>query len=232
VVQQPHVQDRHCQGGAQSHIVWSLPLRRGTASSTGSTPNWVTWERSAPSLRCPAAFWWYGMTVDIKRVIAGCKVCQRAKASGAPQQRDMQTVSPDHYGMFHRWGIDHAVELPTSSNGNKHCLLCVDYYSKWIEAIPVKDLSAETTLQAFLLHVIARYGTPAEIISDNGTAFKGEFRDFCTRRLIHQRLFQMTCPAVTGWLNEQFRLSKVHCASSQLKSTMPATGTHTASRPS
>jgi site-specific DNA-cytosine methylase len=145
-----------------------------------------------------ATFWWYGMTVDIKRVIAGCKVCQRAKASGPPQQRDMQTVSPDHFGMFHRWGIDHAVELPTSSNGNKHCLLCIDYYSKWIEAIPVKDLSAETTLQAFLLHVIARYGTPAEIISDNGTAFKGEFRDFCTRRLIHQRLISDDTPRSNG----------------------------------
>jgi hypothetical protein len=70
-----------------------------------------------------ATYWWYGMTVDIKRVIAGCKVCQRAKASGAPQQRDMQTTSPEHYGMFHRWGIDHAVELPTSASGNKHCLV-------------------------------------------------------------------------------------------------------------
>jgi hypothetical protein len=77
-------------------------------------------------------------------------------------------------------------------------LLCIDYYSKWIEAIPVKDLSAETTLQAFLLHVIARYGTPAEIISDNGTAFKGEFRDFCTRRLIHQRFISEDVPRSNG----------------------------------
>jgi site-specific DNA-cytosine methylase len=145
-----------------------------------------------------SAFWWYGMTLDIKRVIAGCKVCQRAKASGPPVQRDMQTISPDHFGIFHRWGIDHAVELPTSSNGNKHCLLCIDYYSKWIEAIPVKDLEAETTLQAFLLHVIARYGMPAEVISDNGTAFKGEFRDFCTRRLIHQRLISEDTPRSNG----------------------------------
>jgi site-specific DNA-cytosine methylase len=145
-----------------------------------------------------ATYWWYGMTVDIKRVIAGCKACQRAKASGPPAQRDMQTTSPEHYGIFHRWGIDHAVELPTSANGNKHCLLCVDYYSKWIEAIPVKDLSAETTLQAFLLHVISRYGTPAEIISDNGGAFKGEFQDFCTRRLIHQRFITEDLPRSNG----------------------------------
>jgi hypothetical protein len=145
-----------------------------------------------------SAFWWYGMTLDIKRVIAGCKVCQRAKASGPPVQRDMQTISPDHFGIFHRWGIDHAVELPTSSNGNKHCLLCIDYYLKWIEAIPVKDLEAETTLQAFLLHVVARYGMPAEVISDNGTAFKGEFCNFCTRRLIHQRLIFEDTPRSNG----------------------------------
>jgi len=143
-------------------------------------------------------YWWYGMTVDIKRVVASCKVCHRVKVSGGHDQRDMQTVSPDEYGIFHRWGLDHMSDLPTSAAGHKHALVCIDYYSKWIEVIPVKDLSAETTMHAFLLHVIARYGTPAEIITDNGPAFKGEFRDFCRRRLIHQRYITEDVPRSNG----------------------------------
>jgi transposase InsO family protein len=145
-----------------------------------------------------ATYWWYGMTVDIKRIISGCKQCQRVKASGGHEQRDMQTESPESYGLFHRWGLDHIVELPTSANGFKHALVCIDYYSKWIEVIPVKDLTAETTVQAFLMHVIARFGTPAEIITDNGTAFKNEFRDFCRRRLIHQRFITEDVPRSNG----------------------------------
>jgi transposase InsO family protein len=90
------------------------------------------------------------------------------------------------------------VELPTSTNGFKHVLVCIDYYSKWVEVIPVKDLSSKTTVQAFLMHVIARYGTPAEIITDNGSAFKNEFRDFCRRRLIHQRFITEDVPRGNG----------------------------------
>jgi hypothetical protein len=138
------------------------------------------------------------MTVDIKRVIASCKACQRTKKSGGHDQREMQTQSPDQYGMFHRWGLDHIVDLPTSNTGFKHALVCIDYYTKWVEVIPVKDLRAETTVNAFLLNVIARYGTPAEIITDNGPAFKGEFRDFCRRRLIHQRFITEDVPRSNG----------------------------------
>jgi hypothetical protein len=36
-----------------------------------------------------ATYWWYGMTVDIKRIISGCKHCQRVKASGGHEQKDM-----------------------------------------------------------------------------------------------------------------------------------------------
>jgi len=100
--------------------------------------------------------------------------------------------------MFHRWGLDHISDLPTSASGHKHALVCVDYYTKWVECIPVKDLSAETTVQAFLLNIIARYGTPAEIITDNGPAFKGEFRDFCRRRLINQRFITEDVPRSNG----------------------------------
>jgi transposase InsO family protein len=138
------------------------------------------------------------MTVDIKRVISSCKQCQRVKASGGHQQRDMQTESPEHFGMFHRWGLDHIVDLPVSANGFRHALVCIDYYSKWIEVIPVKDLTANTTVHAFLLNIIARFGAPAEIITDNGTAFKQEFRDFCRRRLIHQRFITEDVPRSNG----------------------------------
>jgi hypothetical protein len=179
-----------------------------------------------------ATYWWYGMTVDIKRVISGCKVCQLVKASGGNEQRDMQTQSPDEFGMFHRWGVDHAVELPTSANGNKHALVCVDYHSKWIEVIPVKDLSAETTLQAFLLNVIARYGTPAEIISDNGTAFKGEFKISAAVVLSIKGSSQGMFPEAMVSQSERFKPSRMRFKSLLRRSTMRSTGTPTVLRPS
>jgi hypothetical protein len=85
----------------------------------------------------------------------------------------MQTTSPEEFGLFHRWGLDHIVDLPTSATGFNHALVCIDYYSKWVEVIPVRDLlKQKQRLQSVSADVIARFGTPAEIITDNGTAFK------------------------------------------------------------
>jgi hypothetical protein len=73
-----------------------------------------------------ATYWWYGMTVHIKRNISGCRQCRRVKASGGHEHRDMQTESLETYGLFHRRGLDRIVELPASANGFKHALVCID----------------------------------------------------------------------------------------------------------
>ena len=143
-------------------------------------------------------YWWYGMGLDVRRVLSGCKLCARVRASGGHAVRDMQTEPASEYGLFHRWGLDYAQGLPTSALGNKHCLIMIDYFSKWVEAIPVKDLSAETTMHAFHLHVCSRFGLPAEIITDNGTAFKGAFADFCARKFIHARHITEDLPRSNG----------------------------------
>jgi hypothetical protein len=57
------------------------------------------------------------MTVDVKRVLSGCKLCKRVLASGGHQQRDMQTEPTGEYGLFHHWGMDYIVDLPASAKG-------------------------------------------------------------------------------------------------------------------
>lgn len=143
-------------------------------------------------------YWWYGMTLDIRRVLSGCKLCARVHASSGEQPRDMVTIVPAEYGMFHRWGLDYAQDLPTSALGNSHCLIMIDYFSKWVEAVPTADVSSGTTTNAFHLHVCARFGLPAEVITDNGSAFKGQFADFCARKLIHHRLISEDLPRSNG----------------------------------
>ena len=143
-------------------------------------------------------YWWYGMTVDIRRVLSGCKLCARVRASSGEQPRDMQTEPASEYGMFHRWGLDYAQDLPISARGNTHCLIMVDYFSKWIEAVPTRDLSSATTANAFHLHVCARFGLPAEVITDNGSPFKDEFAALCERKFIHHRVITADIPRSNG----------------------------------
>jgi RNase H-like domain found in reverse transcriptase/Reverse transcriptase (RNA-dependent DNA polymerase)/Integrase zinc binding domain/PHD-finger/Integrase core domain/C-5 cytosine-specific DNA methylase len=143
-------------------------------------------------------YWWYGMTVDIKRVLSGCKLCARVRASIAEPVRDMQTDPAGEFGLFFRWGLDYAQDLPASALGNKHLLIIIDYYSKWVEAIPTDCLTAENTMRLFHLHVCARFGLPAEVITDNGSCFEGAFHDFCARKLIHHRVISEDMPRSNG----------------------------------
>ena len=48
-------------------------------------------------------------------------------------------------------------------------LVIIDYYSKWIDAYLVKNLSSETTIEK-LRECFARFGLPVTIVSDNGTS--------------------------------------------------------------
>jgi hypothetical protein len=142
-------------------------------------------------------YWWHGMTVDIRRVLSGCKTCKMVGESPPAATQEMQTA-PHDYGLFYRWGLDYVGELSESSQGNKYALICIDYHSKWIEVIPVPQADADTTKRVVLMHLIARYGTPAEFICDNGPPFQGKFKDFCDERGIHLRYITPGMPRSNG----------------------------------
>jgi transposase InsO family protein len=80
---------------------------------------------------------------------------------------------------FAQWGLDQVGPLPKSSRGSHtYLLVAVDKFSKWIEAIPVTNQEATTTVK-FFESIVYRYGVPNSIITDNGTNFtSGEFQEF------------------------------------------------------
>ena len=57
--------------------------------------------------------------------------------------------------VMHQVGIDIS-NLP-ESNGFKHLVVCIDYFSKWTEAKALRDKKA-TSIAKFLYEVICRHG--------------------------------------------------------------------------
>ncbi|KAK1682887.1 hypothetical protein QYE76_043735 [Lolium multiflorum] len=57
-----------------------------------------------------------------------------------------------------------------------HLLVMIDKFTKWIEAKPIKKLDGSTAV-TFLKEIIARYGYPHRIITDNGSKAFSSARD-------------------------------------------------------
>ena len=144
------------------------------------------------------SFWWNGLQADVAHVVSACKECSRVKATfNAADPPSLQPLPIK--GLGYRWGVDLAGPFPETPRGNKYIMVCVEHFSKQIEAIPIADKTPECTAYAFLHNVIARYGACAEVVHDNGTEWTGEaFQQMLLDALIDPRSTSANHPQANG----------------------------------
>lgn len=118
-------------------------------------------------------FWWYGLFNDVYRVCRNCQLCRRVNASFNARPVELQPLPI--MGLFYRWGADLCGEFLKTAKGNRYIMICVEYFSKHVELIPLPDKKPETTAHAFLSHVLSRFGSCAEVVTDQGTEWRGPF---------------------------------------------------------
>ena len=72
-----------------------------------------------------------------------------------------------------KWGIDFIGMInPPSSAGHKWIINTTDYFTRWTEAIPLKE-SNESAVLNFYDDIIHRFSTLDSIVLDNALAFTG-----------------------------------------------------------
>ena len=75
---------------------------------------------------------------------------------------------PDRrFGYLH---LDLVGPLP-ESHGQIYIFTIADWFSLWVEAIPLVDITAESCVRALLHGWIFRYGVPNDIVADRGAQF-------------------------------------------------------------
>ncbi|KAJ2949987.1 hypothetical protein O0L34_g11320 [Tuta absoluta] len=131
-----------------------------------------------------AKYFWPGMNKDIGQWAKTCTACQRSKV-----QR--HTVTPigefPESSRFEHVHID-IIGPMVPSREQKYCVTMIDRVTKWPEAVPVRDITAETVARVFYEHWIVRFGCPIRITSDQGRQFEASLFQSLLKKFGIQRI--------------------------------------------
>jgi hypothetical protein len=75
-------------------------------------------------------------------------------------------------GPFTKWGIDYTTCNTPSARGHCYIIVVVDYFMKWVKAMPMFKYDGETATLYLFNQIIARFGVPREIFTDHGSHFQ------------------------------------------------------------
>ncbi len=152
-------------------------------------------------------FWWPQMASDIQRWCDTCIVCATIN-QGKPGRTKLCRPEPPK-GPWELLQLDFIGPLPSAKGGYRYCLVIIDKFSKWVEAIPTRNNSANTVARVVANQILPLWGAPIQIESDQGTHFTGQvMKQICQMLNIKQRFHVPYRPQSSGMVERANRTIK------------------------
>ena len=115
-------------------------------------------------------FYWYALREDINLYIQRCDTCAANKKPTKVPRAPMGSLQVGAPGDC--VATDYLGPLPVTDRGHRYILLFTDHFTKNVEIVPVKDMTAEVCAVKLLNEVISRWGCPLAIHSDQGRTYE------------------------------------------------------------
>ncbi|KAL0320261.1 UNVERIFIED_CONTAM: hypothetical protein Sradi_5287600 [Sesamum radiatum] len=158
-------------------------------------------------------YYWPTMVKDCLEYAKKCQSCQlHANFIHEPPEPLHPMVAS---WPFDAWGLDvvgpsllsHLSDTsiywpitPKSSVGHIYILAATDYFSKWAEAVPLKEVKKETVVDFIRVNIIFRYGVPRYVITDNGRPFYNKSMiNYVPSSASSNTTLQCTMRPLTAW---------------------------------
>ncbi|CAJ2654489.1 unnamed protein product [Trifolium pratense] len=144
-----------------------------------------------------AGYYWPTMQQDAKDHVKKCDKCQRHGDMHLAPPHELKSMSSPW--PFAWWGMDILGPFTKGLHQNKFIIVSVDYFTKWVEAEPISDITSFRILRFFKRDVLCRFGIPQAIVTDNGTQFTDKgFQDFLAALGTKQHFTSVEHPQTNG----------------------------------
>uniref|UniRef100_K7GAE2 Gypsy retrotransposon integrase-like protein 1 n=1 Tax=Pelodiscus sinensis TaxID=13735 RepID=K7GAE2_PELSI len=157
--------------------------------------------------RIQSQYYWLGIVKDVVDWIKMCETCQSAEHNKnmSRKARPIKVESP-----WEVLGLEIHGPFPETSRNNTHILTVTDYFTKWIEAVPLPKKDALSVAKA-LATIFYRFGASKNIYSSQNWDFCDEVsRHLGERWNISQTLTPAdpaNCPGLDNCTNELVKSS-------------------------
>ena len=141
-------------------------------------------------------YFWPTMRTDIEAHVSKCLQCAQHKGT-VPRPAPILEYPPP----ARPWDVVSLdlLQLPTSRQGSKYLLVCVDHLSRYVVLAPLRDKSAKTVAHALVSHLFCPHTAPKVLLSDNGAEFRNQLLDAISQQYGVKQCFTVTYhPASNG----------------------------------
>ncbi|GAA0183629.1 hypothetical protein LIER_31007 [Lithospermum erythrorhizon] len=138
-----------------------------------------------------AGYFWPTLMNDAAEYVKKCDSCQKMQAvPRQPVTKMTPVLCPVSFVM---WGIDLVGKFLKPPVKYKDVIVAVDYFNKWVEALPMKNTRAKDVEEFIWKNIIIHFGIPKVIVSDSGPQFDAVIiRETC-QRLGNEHRFAPVC---------------------------------------
>jgi hypothetical protein len=122
-------------------------------------------------------FYWPGLKKIVADYICRCLDCERFKTAKENTKALLQTITSKQ--PWELIEIDFIGPVNESTSGKKYILSVVDHFSKYAVTYATSRQDSKTVIEC-LTNLVAQYGVPQRILSDQGRSFVSkDFQNFC-----------------------------------------------------
>ena len=151
--------------------------------------------------RARESVYWPGMNGQLRDFILRCETCRAVKVKAQPKEPLMPHDRPPR--AWAKVGIDLFVI------GTRNFLITVDYWSNFFEIDLLWSTDTAAVVKCLKRH-FARYGTPDEVITDNGPQFTSTgFSAFAETWMFHHKTTSPYRPQANGMVESAVKTAKM-----------------------